>query len=82
MSNKNYYAEAVKVVDLPVYLDDQYVNYKLIFMDQIGMPLTGKLDSSRTIASISVNDKHVKVMLIIYVRKIEVKKINLSILMI
>lgn len=57
MSNsKNYYIEAVKVVDLLVYLDDQYVNYKLIFMDQIGMPLTGKLDSSRTIALIGVND--------------------------
>lgn len=80
MSNsKNYYTEAVKVVDLPVYLDDEHVNYKLIFMDQIGMPLTGKLDSSRTIASIGVNDKHVKVMLIIYVQNIEIKKINLSI---
>ncbi|GEM_PF-4382910 len=32
MSNsKNYYTEAVKVVDLPVYLDEQYINYKLIF---------------------------------------------------
>lgn len=42
MSNsKNYYTEAVKVVDLPVYLDEQHINYKLVFMDQIGMPLTG-----------------------------------------
>ncbi|MDY0973310.1 hypothetical protein [Siccibacter turicensis] len=80
MSNsKNYYTEAVKVVDLPVYLDEQYINYKLIFLDQIGMPLTGKLDSSKMIASIGVNDKHVKVMLIIYIQDIEIKKINLSV---
>ena len=38
MSNsKNYYTEAVKVVDLPVYLDEQHINYKLVFMDQIGI---------------------------------------------
>ena len=80
MSNgKNYYTEAVKVVDLPAYLDERHVNYKLVFMDQIGMPIAGRLDSSKTVATIGINDKHIKVMLILYIQGVELKRINLSV---
>lgn len=78
-NNENYYTEEVKIVDFPTYLDEQYVNYKVIFIDQIGIPLTGKLEPSKTVASIGVNDKHIKVMLILFIQSIELKRISLSI---
>ncbi|EAQ8939992.1 hypothetical protein D8T17_23165, partial [Salmonella enterica] len=75
---KVYYTEGIKIVNLPAYLDEQYVNYKIIIENRV--PVTGVLNSSRTIPAISVPDKNIKVTLILLVQDIELNEIKLSIL--
>ncbi|EDT6761221.1 hypothetical protein AC423_001314 [Salmonella enterica subsp. enterica] len=75
---KVYYTEGIKIVNLPAYLDEQYVNYKIIIENRV--PVTGVLNSSRTIPAISGPDKNIKVTLILLVQDIELNEIKLSIL--